>query len=218
MKTVKIRNQKEEIAVGKMICVGRNYADHAKELGNEVPDKPVVFIKPSSSIIYTGGKVIHPKFSNNLHHEVELLLLIGKTIKDADDKLSEEAIAGYGLGLDMTLRDLQNEARTKGDPWTISKCFDTSAVISDFVLKSDYRLTLNEEITLSVNGNIRQKEKLNLMLFKPIQIVKYISSLLTLEEGDIIFTGTPAGVGKVVPGDKLHAEIEGIAKLDCEVV
>ncbi len=218
MKTVKIKNRKEEITVGKMVCVGRNYADHAKELGNEVPDKPVVFIKPSSSIIYTGGKVIHPKFSINLHHEVELLLLIGKTIKDADDKLSEDAIAGYGLGLDMTLRDLQNEARAKGDPWTISKCFDTSAVISDFVLKSDYRLTLNEEITLSVNGNIRQKEKLNLMLFKPIQIVKYISSLITLEEGDIIFTGTPAGVGKVVPGDKLHAEIEGIAKLDCEVV
>ncbi len=218
MKTVKIKNRKEEITVGKMLCVGRNYADHAKELGNEVPDKPVVFIKPSSSIIYTGGKVIHPKFSINLHHEVELLLLIGKTIKDADDKLSEDAIAGYGLGLDMTLRDLQNEARAKGDPWTISKCFDTSAVISDFVLKSDYRLTLNEEITLSVNGNIRQKEKLNLMLFKPIQIVKYISSLITLEEGDIIFTGTPAGVGKVVPGDKLHAEIEGIAKLDCEVV
>jgi len=218
MKTIKIRNQKEEIPVGKMVCVGRNYADHAKELGNEVPDKPVVFIKPSSSIIYTGGKVIHPKFSTNLHHEVELLLLIGKTIKDADERQSEEAIIGYGLGLDMTLRDLQNEARAKGDPWTISKCFDTSAVVSNILLKKDYKLTLNEEISLSVNGNIRQKEKLSLMLFKPIQIVKYISSLLTLEEGDIIFTGTPAGVGKVVPGDVLHAEIEGIAKLDCEIV
>ncbi len=218
MKTIKIRNQKEEIVVGKMVCVGRNYADHAKELGNEVPDKPVVFIKPSSSIIYTGGKVIHPKFSTNLHHEVELLLLIGKTIKDADERQSEEAIIGYGLGLDMTLRDLQNEARAKGDPWTVSKCFDTSAVVSDILLKKDYKLTLNEEISLSVNGNIRQKEKLSLMLFKPIQIVKYISSLLTLEEGDIIFTGTPAGVGKVVPGDVLHAEIEGIAKLDCEIV
>ncbi len=218
MKTIKIRNQKEEITVSKMVCVGRNYADHAKELGNEVPDKPVVFIKPSSSIIYTGAKVIHPKFSTNLHHEVELLLLIGKTIKDADERQSEEAIIGYGLGLDMTLRDLQNEARAKGDPWTISKCFDTSAVVSDILLKKDYKLTLNEEISLSVNGNIRQKEKLSLMLFKPIQIVKYISSLLTLEEGDIIFTGTPAGVGKVVPGDVLHAEIEGIAKLDCEIV
>ena len=218
MKTIKIRNQKEEITVSKMVCVGRNYADHAKELGNEVPDKPVVFIKPSSSIIYTGGKVIHPKFSTNLHHEVELLLLIGKTIKDADERQSEEAIIGYGLGLDMTLRDLQNEARAKGDPWTVSKCFDTSAVVSDILLKKDYKLTLNEEISLSVNGNIRQKEKLSLMLFKPIQIVKYISSLLTLEEGDIIFTGTPAGVGKVVPGDVLHAEVEGIAKLDCEIV
>ncbi|MHB1686699.1 MAG: fumarylacetoacetate hydrolase family protein [Ignavibacteriaceae bacterium] len=218
MKTIKVRNQKEEISVGKMVCVGRNYADHAKELGNEVPDKPVVFIKPATAIIYSGGKVIHPKFSNNLHHEVELVLLIGKTIKGADEKLSEEAIAGYGLGLDMTLRDLQNEARTKGDPWTVSKCFDTSAVISDFVSKKDYHLTLDEEITLSVNGSVRQKEKLNMMLFKPVRIVQYISSLLTLEEGDLIFTGTPAGVGKVVPGDKLTAAIEGITELDCEVV
>jgi len=217
MKTIKVRNQNKEIAVGKMICVGRNYADHAKELGNEVPDKPVVFIKPASAIIYSGEKIIHPKFSNNLHHEVELVLLIGKTIKEADEKLSEESIAGYGLGLDMTLRDLQNEAKSKGDPWTLAKCFDTSAVLSDFVSKQNYTLSLNEEISLEVNGKIRQREKLNMMLFKPVQIVEYISSLMTIEEGDLIFTGTPAGVGKVAAGDKLHARLDGIAELDCEV-
>ncbi len=218
MKTVKIKNRDKEIAVGKMICVGRNYAEHAKELGNEVPDKPVVFIKPSSAIIYSGEKIIHPRFSNNLHHEVELVLLIGKTIKDADAKSSEEAITGYGLGLDMTLRDLQNEAKSKGDPWTVAKCFDTSAVLSDFILKENYSLTLNEEILLEVNNKIRQKEKLNMMLFKPVQIVEYISSLMTIEEGDLIFSGTPAGVGKVVPGDKLHASLESIAELNCEVI
>lgn len=218
MKTIILKNTKTKIEVGKMICVGRNYADHAKELGNEVPNKPVVFIKPASSIIYSGGKIIHPKFSNNLHHEVELLLLIGKDIKEADIKNAEEAIIGYGLGLDMTLRDLQNEARGKGDPWTVAKCFDTSAVISEFILKKDYNLNLNEEIILKVNNKIRQKEKLNKMLFKPIEIVEYISSLMTIEKGDIIFTGTPAGVGRVVQGDLLTASIGDILELNCEVI
>lgn len=218
MKTITLKNTKTKIEVSKMICVGRNYADHAKELGNEVPNKPVVFIKPSSSIIYSCGKIIHPKFSDNMHHEVELLLLIGKDIKDVDIKNAEDAIIGYGLGLDMTLRDLQNEARGKGDPWTVAKCFDTSAVISEFILKQDYNLTLNEEIILRVNNKIRQKEKLNMMLFKPIQIVEYISSLMTIEKGDIIFTGTPAGVGRVVQGDVLTASIGDVLELNCEVI
>ena len=218
MQKVKIQNSNKEFTVGKIVCVGRNYADHAKELGNEVTDKPVIFIKPASAIIYSGEKVVHPDFSNMLHHEVELVLLIGKNIKNVDEIEAEKSIIGYGVGLDMTFRDLQNEFRKKGDPWTISKCFDTSAVISDFILKENYKLTLNEEITLSVNGIIRQKEKLNKMILNPVQLIKYISSLLTLEEGDLVFTGTPAGVGKVEKGDKLYAEISGIAKLECGVI
>ena len=114
----------------------------------------------------------------------------------------------------MTLRDIQNELKKKGHPWTIAKCFDTSAVVSDFVLKSDYKLTLDEEISLSVNGQVRQKEKLNKMLFSPVEIVEYISSLMTLEEGDLVFTGTPAGVGKVEVGDKLVGKIEGVGELE----
>jgi 2-keto-4-pentenoate hydratase/2-oxohepta-3-ene-1,7-dioic acid hydratase in catechol pathway len=113
----------------------------------------------------------------------------------------------------MTLRDIQNELRKKGNPWTIAKCFDTSAVISDFISKSDYKLSLEEEISLSVNGQIRQKEKLNKMLFSPVEIVEYISSLMTLEEGDLVYTGTPAGVGKVEVGDKLVGRIEGVGEL-----
>ena len=218
MQKIKIQNSNKEFTVGKIVCVGRNYADHAKELGNEITDKPVIFIKPASAIIYSGEKVIHPDFSNMLHHEVELILLIGNKIKNAGETEAKKAIIGYGVGLDMTLRDLQNEFRKKGDPWTISKCFDTSAVISDFILKENYKLTLNEEISLSVNGAIRQKEKLNKMIFNPVQLVQYISSLMTLEEGDLVFTGTPAGVGKVNKGDKLNAEISGIAKLECGVV
>ncbi len=217
MKSIRIRNSSKEIPIGKIVCVGRNYAEHAKELGNEIPEKPVIFLKPASSVIYSGDKIVYPAFSNEMHHETELVLLIGKKIKDADEKISEVAIAGYGLGLDMTLRDVQNELKKKGHPWTIAKCFDTSAVLSDFVLKENFHLTLDEEISLTVNGELRQKEKLNMMLFPPIKIVQYISSLMTLEEGDLIFTGTPKGVSKVERGDKLHAEISGMTYLDCSV-
>lgn len=217
MHYIKLNNLKS-YAIGKIVCVGRNYAEHAKELGNEVPEKPVIFLKPASSVIYSGDKIIHPSFSTDLHHETELVLLIGTTVKDAGDKKAEDAIIGYGVGLDMTLRDIQNELKKKGQPWTIAKGFDTAAVLSEFVSKQNYKLTLNEEIILRVNGTEKQHEKLNKMIFSPVKIVKYISSLMTLEEGDLIFTGTPSGVGKVVKGDKLHAEITGIGSIDCEVV
>ena len=153
-----------------------------------------------------------------MHHEVELVLLIGKEVSKADLKEAEDAIIGYGVGLDMTLRDIQNEEKKKGIPWTVSKCFDTSAVVSDFVLKENYKPTLDEEISLSVNGVIKQKGQLNKMIFNPPKIVEYISSLMVLEEGDLIFTGTPEGVSKVDREDKLNAEIAGIAKLECTIV
>jgi 5-carboxymethyl-2-hydroxymuconate isomerase len=218
MKKLKIKNSTKEFAIGKIVCVGRNYAEHAKELGNEIPDKPVIFLKPSSAVIFNSDKISYPDFSNEMHHEVELVLLIGKTIKNADKETSAQAIAGYGVGLDMTLRDIQSELKKNGHPWTIAKCFDTSAVLSEFILKQDYNLTLEEGISLKVNSEVKQKEKLNKMIFNPVEIVEYISSLMTLEEGDLIFTGTPAGVSKVEKGDKLFAEIENIAFLKCEVV
>ena len=217
MKTIKIKNSSKEFTIGKMVCVGRNYAEHAKELGNEVPAKPVIFLKPPSVVIYSGDKIVKPSFGNDLHHEVELVLLIGEKVKDVNEKDAENAIIGYGVGLDMTMRDVQKELSKKGDPWTISKCFDTSAVLSDFILKKDYNLTLNEEISLLVNGTVKQKEQLNKMILNPAQIVEYISSLMTLEEGDLIFTGTPKGVSKVVSGDVINAELTGIAKLNCSV-
>ena len=217
MKSIKFKNGIKEIPIGKIVCVGRNYAEHAKELGNEVPEKPVIFLKPASAIIYSGDKIIYPNFSNEMHHEVELVLLISKTVNNADSKLAEQTIAGYGVGLDMTLRDIQNVLKKKGHPWTIAKCFDTSAVLGEFISKQDYNLTLDEEISLQVNREVRQKEKLNKMIFNPVEIVEYISSLMTLEEGDLVFTGTPAGVGKVEKGDKLFAEIKGISSLKCEV-
>ena len=140
MKSVHIKNSNEEFNIGKIVCVGRNYVEHAKELGNEVLDKPVLFLKPASALIYSGGEIIYPDYGNELHHEVELVLLIGETVKKANQGQAEKAIIGYGVGFDMTLRDVQNELKKKGNPWTLAKCFDTSAVVSDFVLKRDYQL------------------------------------------------------------------------------
>lgn len=216
-KEIVIKNSDQRIPINKIVCVGRNYVEHIHELGNEVPEKPVVFLKPNSAVIYSGDEIVYPDYSNEMHHEVELLLLIGKTIKNASLTEAEEAIIGYGLGLDMTLRDVQDELKKKGHPWEKSKCFDTSAVISEFILKKDYQLTLEEELSLKVNDEIRQKDKLQKMIFKPAQIVEYLSSILTLEHGDIIFTGTPQGVSKVNKGDKLHAELDGLLTIDCIV-
>jgi 5-carboxymethyl-2-hydroxymuconate isomerase len=218
MKSVHFQNSNENLQIGKIVCIGRNYTKHAKELGNEVPDKPVLFLKPSSAVIYSGGEVIQPTFSNELHHEIELVLLIGEDLKNASRKEAEKAIIGYGVGLDMTLRDVQKKLKNNGYPWTLAKCFDTSAVISDFILKKDYELKLDEKIELRVNGEIKQSDTLSSMIFKPVEIVEYISSVMKLEKGDLIFTGTPSGVGKVDREDKLEATLGDMAELVCTVV
>lgn len=213
MKSIRIKNRKEKLDVGKIVCVGRNYVAHAEELGNEVPAFPLIFLKPASVLIHSGENIIYPNYSNEMHHEVELVLLIGETIKNANIKEAEHAITGYAVGLDMTLRDIQSELKKKGHPWTLAKVFDTAAVISDFVSKEDYKLKGDEKISLSVNGELRQSSSLANMIFSSAEIVKYISSKMTLEKGDLIYTGTPAGVGKVMRGDKITAEIENIAYL-----
>jgi len=213
MKYLKFKNNKEQVAVGKIVCVGRNYAAHAKELGGEVPEFPLIFLKTASNIIFSGESVIHPAYSKNLQHEVELVLYIGEDVKDADEKAAEQAIYGYTVGLDMTLRDLQFEFKEKGDPWTLSKCFDTAAVLTEVTLKNDYQLRGDENIFLSVNGNVKQNSSIRNMIFSPVEIVKFISSRMTLEKGDLVFTGTPEGVSRVVAGDKIEASLENIGTI-----
>jgi len=217
MKKILIKKTNEEFNVGKIVCVGRNYAAHAAELGNELPEFPLIFLKPSSALIFSGNSVLYPDYSNELHYEAELVLLIKNKIKNGNDKESAEAIGAYAVGLDMTLRDVQNELKKRGYPWTLAKCFDTSAVVSDFISSTEYSLTFNEKIKLFQNNQLKQNDKLTNMIFKPHQIVKYISSKMTLEPGDLVFTGTPAGVGKTKPGDKLIAEIENIGKLETKI-
>jgi len=218
MKSVKIRNSNKVYTVGNIICLGRNYAEHIKELGNEPSELPVIFLKPASAMVFSKDKIQIPAYSENMHHEIELVLLMGKTVKNADPLSAEEAIAAYGVGLDMTLRDLQNRLKSKGHPWTTAKCFDTSALVSDFVSKDDYQYNPDEWITLKVNGVDKQKDQLNKMIYPPVKIVEYISEYMTIEEGDLIFTGTPSGVSKVVKGDQLHGEITNIASLETEIV
>jgi 2-keto-4-pentenoate hydratase/2-oxohepta-3-ene-1,7-dioic acid hydratase in catechol pathway len=217
MKKVKIRNGDQEYTVGKIVCVGRNYADHAKELSNDVPEFPIIFLKPPSTLIYDGDSIIHPNYSDELHHEVELVLLIGKEVKSANDDEAEDAIVGYGVGLDMTLRDLQNQFRSKGNPWTLAKSFDTCAVVSDFISKDEYQLTGDENILLYKNENLQQNSYADKMIFSPKEIVKYISERMTLEPGDLIYTGTPKGVSKVERGDVLKSSISNIAELENKI-
>ena len=218
MKYLKFRNYSEQVPIGKLVCVGRNYAAHAKELGGEVPEFPIIFLKPASNIIYSGELVVHPSYSNNLQHEVELVLYIGEDIKNATDETAEHSIHGYTVGLDMTLRDLQFEFKSKGDPWTLAKCFDTAAVLTDVVLKKDYQLKRDENIFLSVNGTVKQNSSIKNMVFSPVEIVKYISTRMTLEKGDLIFTGTPEGVSRVVPGDKIEASIENLGTITTQII
>jgi acylpyruvate hydrolase len=213
MKNINIRNSDKNYSVGKIVCVGRNYAAHAKEMGNEIPNFPIIFLKPASSLIFNNDTIIHPAYSSEMHHEVELVLLVGRKIKNALDNEAEDAIIAYAVGLDMTLRDIQTKLKSKGHPWTTAKCFDTSAVVSEFVSKYDYRLQGTEQITLKVNNETRQNSVLSNMIFNPVEIVKYISTQMTLEEGDLIFTGTPEGVGKVERGDQILGEIEGVGTL-----
>ena len=218
MKSIKFKNGRADVPIGKIVCVGRNYAAHVKEMGHSVEEFPVIFLKTASNVIYSGEPVIHPDYSNNLHHEVELVLFIGETIKNADLISSERAIYGYAVGLDMTLSDLQNDFIKKGNPWTISKSFDTAAVLSEIVIKDQYLLRGDETISLSVNGVTRQNTSIKDMIFSPVEIVKYISSKMTLEMGDLIFTGTPEGVGQVIRGDKIEASLENVGRISTNVI
>ncbi len=217
MKTATLLPSRRQIRINNIFCVGKNYADHAKEMGGSVPNEPIIFLKPNSSVIDDGGVIIIPPVSSNVHHETELVVLIGKRGKHIPRGEALSYVAGYGVGLDMTMRDKQTEAKKSGNPWTVSKGFDTSAPISPFVeaalVPDPHRLN----IRLSVNGTVRQNASTGSMIFTIPVLIEYLSSLFTLEEGDLIFTGTPEGVAQVVSGDRLVASIDGVGTLSVSV-
>lgn len=200
----------------KIIAIGRNYAEHIKELQNERPDEPVVFLKPDTALLKDNAPFYYPDFSKDIHHEVEILLRIGKEGKNIDPAFAHKYYDEIGIGIDFTARDLQQKCKTKGLPWEIAKAFNGSAPVSAFVPKAGYNLS-DLNFSLRINGEIRQQGNTKLMLFNFDTIIAYVSRFFTLKTGDIIFTGTPQGVGPVQVGDRLEASIEDKPMLSFEV-
>lgn len=193
----------------KIICIGRNYADHISELNNERSSEPVVFIKPDSAILLQQHPFVIPAFSDDIHHEIEVIIRINKVGKYIDQKFAHKYYSEIGVGIDFTARDLQEQLKSKGLPWEKSKAFDGSAVIGDFIHKVDLPSIDNLNFELTTNGVSVQKASTKLMLWSIDELVSNVSQYFTLKIGDIIFTGTPAGVAKVISGDVLEGYLEG---------
>jgi acylpyruvate hydrolase len=216
MRSVRLANGRQ-LPIGKILCIGRNYSEHIKELGNATPEAPVIFIKPASSVIGEGEAIVIPPYSHDCHHEVELALLIGTRGKNVPVDRAMELVAGYGVGIDLTLRDVQGELKKKGLPWEIAKGFDTACPLSSFVEASGVADPQDLRIRLTVNGGIRQDGNTSMMIHRIPAIISHMSGCFTLDPGDVILTGTPAGVSRIVPGDQLVAEIPGVATLRVSV-
>jgi len=200
----------EEFAIGKILCIGRNYVGHIRELGNEAPAAPVIFMKPATAVIGNGDEVIIPSYSDNCHHEAELALLVGRTGKDIPAEEALSFLAGYGVAIDLTLRDVQDELKKKGLPWDIAKGFDTACPLSTFTPAAQVADPQALNISMTVNGELRQNGSTALMIHSAAEIISHLSTIFTLEAGDIILTGTPAGVSRIAAGDRLCAEIPGV--------
>jgi len=217
MATVRIPATQQSFRVGKVVCLGRNYAEHIRELNNPVPDRPVLFIKPATSIIPSGGTVVIPAYSNDCHHEVELAVLIGCPAKNLSTDRAMECVAGYGVAVDLTLRDVQSKLKTRGLPWEVAKGFDTACPLSDFVPADRIADPQDLQLRLKVNGEVRQEGSTALMLRRLPEILAEISAIFTLEPGDVVLTGTPAGVGPLRSGDRVEAEIDALVELSVTV-
>ncbi len=201
----------------KIICIGRNYAEHVKELGNEIPDEPVIFMKPKSALLQAHTPFYYPEFTNELHYEVELVLRVCKNGKYIQERHAANYYNGITIGIDFTARDLQDEAKKKGLPWEKSKAFDNSAAVGKFIDITPELNKKNINFSLQKNKETVQKGNSGEMIFNFDSIVAHISNYFSLNIGDIIFTGTPAGVGECVVGDDLEAFIEDKSILHFEV-
>jgi len=201
----------------KILCIGRNYVDHAKELNNPVPEQPVFFLKPETAILRPGYDFFYPDFTNDIHHEIEMVIKINKTAKGVHPKFAGNYFGEIGLGIDFTARDVQAQCKAKGLPWEHAKAFDTSAPIGyKFINKKDLNLD-DIGISLTINGETRQQGSTASMIFSINEIIAYLSRFITLKKGDLIFTGTPEGVGKVNIGDHVCGYLNGEKLIDFKV-
>lgn len=205
---------KSTFRAGKLVCIGRNYAKHAAELGNAVPTSPMIFLKPASALIPSGADIVIPAASSDVHHEVELVCLIGTAGSHIARDEALNHVAGYAVGLDMTARDIQLKAKEKGHPWSVAKGYDTFAPLGDFVPAEEIQDPQDLNIRLEINGEVRQDGHTGDMIFPVAELIAYASTIFTLMPGDLLFTGTPEGVGPVGPGDRLVARVEGMPDLE----
>lgn len=200
----------------KIICIGRNYAEHAQELGNEIPESPVIFMKPDTAVLKKGSDFYIPEFSDDVHYELEVVLKISKGGKYIQEENADKYYDEIGLGIDFTARDLQSQLKAKGLPWELSKGFDGSAVVSEFYKKEDFNMK-NINFSLMKNKEEVQNGNTSLMIFSPEKITAFVSQYFTLRVGDLIFTGTPKGVGKVSENDLLEAFLEDQKVFDLRI-
>ncbi|OSI10762.1 fumarylacetoacetate hydrolase family protein [Neisseria zoodegmatis] len=212
-----IRFNRQTTRVNNIYCIGRNYVDHIAELKNETPTEPVVFMKPNNSILNDGSTIILPPYSQSVHYECELVLLIGR---DSDGLCDEDLcgiIAGFGIGLDLTARDVQGRLKEKGLPWTKAKGFRGAACVSDFVAAATLPQAQDCAFTLTVNGELRQKGHTSHMIYPIAAILRELAESYGLKAGDMVFTGTPAGVGELHSGDKLELDLAGVVQARFDV-
>lgn len=219
---LQIQNSDEKLQVNNVYCIGKNYLDHIREMGGNKPDDlPVVFMKPNTSVSGNNTSISIPsykgkKIGQELHYETEVIAVIGKDGKNISENEADKYILGYAVGIDLTLRDIQSRAKSKGLPWLTAKGFLTSAPVSQIVLKENIKEPANMNFTLKINNNIRQTGNTSNMIFGFRNLVSFISHIFGLNKGDLIFTGTPNGVGELVKGDKLTANLNGILELNAE--
>ena len=206
--------------VHRIYCIGRNYAEHAKEMGAQAVSRanPVFFMKPADAIVAGGGDIPYPSATQELHHEVEMVVALAKGGLDIDTGHALDCVFGYGIGLDLTRRDLQAAMKAKGLPWDVAKGFDASAPVSALQAASTIGHPAHARLSLAVNGEVRQDTDIADMIFAVPEIIAELSRLFELKAGDLVFTGTPAGVGPLLRGDRVRAELHGIATLEGRIV
>lgn len=212
--TLPVAESNKVFPVGRIYCVGRNYAEHAREMGHD-PERepPFFFMKPADAIVQNGATIPFPQATRDLHHEIEMVVAIGKGGADIPEDRALDHVFGYGVGLDMTRRDLQGEAKKMGRPWEMGKAFDNSAPCSTLKPVSLVGHPSKGAIWLKVNGVVKQKGDLAEMIWKVPEMISYLSRLVTLKPGDLIYSGTPAGVGPVQRGDRLEGHVDGVGEL-----
>jgi 2-keto-4-pentenoate hydratase/2-oxohepta-3-ene-1,7-dioic acid hydratase in catechol pathway len=198
----------------KIIAIGRNYAEHAKELNNPVPSVPVIFMKPDTALLKDNKPFYHPDFSQDVHHEIEIVLKVCKEGKNISEKFASSYYDELGLGIDFTARDIQSRHKEKGLPWELAKAFDNSAPVSNFIPKDKFADLYDLNFHLDINGQVRQQGSTKDLLFSFERIIAFVSGYITLKKGDLIFTGTPPGVSKVSIGDHLEGYLENEKLLD----